>query len=45
MKLSLAAAASQSARVMVDNLGMRDGAEGLRAFVEKRHPVWEGDEK
>lgn len=45
MMQSLSKAADQSAQVMVDNLGMRDGAEGLRAFVEKRHPVWEENEK
>ncbi|CAG5927311.1 unnamed protein product [Menidia menidia] len=26
--------------VMVDNLALRDGQEGIRAFIEKRKPVW-----
>ncbi|XP_049330313.1 enoyl-CoA hydratase domain-containing protein 3, mitochondrial [Astyanax mexicanus] len=32
--------------VMVDNLSLRDGQEGIRAFIEKRRPVWtNSDEK
>ncbi|XP_072528536.1 enoyl-CoA hydratase domain-containing protein 3, mitochondrial [Salminus brasiliensis] len=26
--------------VMVDNLALHDGQEGIRAFIEKRRPVW-----
>jgi len=26
--------------VMVDNLALRDGQEGIGAFVEKRPPTW-----
>ncbi|KAK5877020.1 hypothetical protein CesoFtcFv8_026309 [Champsocephalus esox] len=29
-----------ASRVMVDNLALRDGQEGIRAFIEKRKPVW-----
>ncbi|XP_051976705.1 enoyl-CoA hydratase domain-containing protein 3, mitochondrial [Xyrauchen texanus] len=34
-----AAYASASA-AMVENLALRDGQEGIRAFLEKRRPVW-----
>lgn len=34
------AAYATTSRVMVDNLALRDGQEGIRAFVEKRRPVW-----
>ncbi|KAJ8261773.1 hypothetical protein GJAV_G00158250 [Gymnothorax javanicus] len=34
------AAYSTASRVMVDNLALRDGQEGIRAFLEKRKPVW-----
>lgn len=27
-------------KVMVDNLTLRDGQEGIEAFVQKRKPVW-----
>lgn len=31
---------------MVENLSYADGQEGIRAFIEKRKPVWShGDEK
>nr|XP_057923777.1 enoyl-CoA hydratase domain-containing protein 3, mitochondrial [Doryrhamphus excisus] len=29
-----------ASKVMVDNLALRDGQEGIRAFIEKRKPVW-----
>ncbi|KAK6624146.1 hypothetical protein RUM44_011004 [Polyplax serrata] len=31
------------ARVMTDNLKLVDGQEGLKSFVEKRHPNWRND--
>ena len=31
-----------TAQVMVDNMLARDAEEGISAFIEKRHPVWEG---
>ncbi|XP_028305936.1 enoyl-CoA hydratase domain-containing protein 3, mitochondrial [Gouania willdenowi] len=34
------AAYATASRVMVDNLALRDGQEGIRAFFEKRKPVW-----
>lgn len=34
------AAYAIACNVMVDNLALRDGQEGIRAFVEKRKPVW-----
>ncbi|KAI1888056.1 hypothetical protein AGOR_G00181120 [Albula goreensis] len=34
------AAYATTSRVMVDNLALRDGQEGIRAFLEKRKPVW-----
>ncbi|XP_067110625.1 enoyl-CoA hydratase domain-containing protein 3, mitochondrial [Osmerus mordax] len=34
------AAYATASRVMVDNLSLRDGQEGIRAFFEKRNPVW-----
>lgn len=34
------AAYAIASKVMVDNLSLRDGQEGIRAFVEKRKPVW-----
>lgn len=29
-----------ASQVMVDNLGLRDGQEGIGAFIQKRKPVW-----
>ncbi|XP_078092085.1 enoyl-CoA hydratase domain-containing protein 3, mitochondrial [Mustelus asterias] len=29
-----------TARVMVDNLALRDGQEGIQSFIQKRKPVW-----
>ncbi|KAL6116615.1 echdc3 [Pungitius sinensis] len=34
------AAYTTASKVMVDNLALRDGQEGIRAFIEKRKPVW-----
>lgn len=34
------AAYATASRVMVDNLALRDGQEGIRAFLEKRKPAW-----
>lgn len=31
-----------TAEVMVENMLARDAEEGISAFIEKRHPVWEG---
>lgn len=34
------AAYATTSKVMVDNLALRDGQEGIKAFIEKRKPVW-----
>ncbi|MCI4382110.1 hypothetical protein PGIGA_G00259870 [Pangasianodon gigas] len=34
------AAYATATAVMVDNLALRDGQEGIRAFLEKRRPLW-----
>ncbi|XP_056133317.1 enoyl-CoA hydratase domain-containing protein 3, mitochondrial [Lampris incognitus] len=34
------AAYAMASKVMVDNLALRDGQEGIRAFIDKRKPVW-----
>lgn len=34
------AAYATASKVMVENLALRDGQEGIRAFIEKRKPVW-----
>uniref|UniRef100_A0A4W4DWY6 Enoyl-CoA hydratase domain-containing protein 3, mitochondrial n=1 Tax=Electrophorus electricus TaxID=8005 RepID=A0A4W4DWY6_ELEEL len=34
------AAYATAVAVMVDNLALRDGQEGIRAFLEKRRPMW-----
>lgn len=34
------AAYATASKVMVDNLALKDGQEGIRAFIEKRRPVW-----
>ncbi|XP_062238603.1 enoyl-CoA hydratase domain-containing protein 3, mitochondrial isoform X2 [Platichthys flesus] len=34
------AAYATASKVMVDNLALSDGQEGIRAFIEKRKPVW-----
>ncbi|XP_071804707.1 enoyl-CoA hydratase domain-containing protein 3, mitochondrial-like isoform X1 [Asterias amurensis] len=30
----------QAGDVMVHNLALKDGQEGIRAFIQKRHPTW-----
>ncbi len=42
IEMGLADAYDHAARVMVENLLARDAEEGISAFVEKRHPTWEG---
>jgi len=32
-----------AARVMVENMLARDAAEGIGAFLDKRHPTWTGE--
>ncbi|XP_070848089.1 enoyl-CoA hydratase domain-containing protein 3, mitochondrial isoform X2 [Chaetodon trifascialis] len=34
------AAYATASKVMVDNLALRDGQEGIQAFIQKRKPVW-----
>lgn len=34
------AAYATASKVMVDNLALLDGQEGIRAFIEKRRAVW-----
>ena len=34
---------SLAGKVMVDNLALGDGQEGIKAFIEKRKPVWSHD--
>ncbi|KAL3888108.1 hypothetical protein ACJMK2_000489 [Sinanodonta woodiana] len=36
---------SLSEKAMVDNLALVDGQEGIKAFVEKRKPVWPSSKK
>jgi len=31
---------SDASNIMVENLSMRDGKEGIGAFIEKRKPDW-----
>ena len=38
----LAEAYAYASKVMVDNMMMRDAAEGISAFLDKRKPKWEG---
>ena len=40
-EMPLAEAYDYAARVMVENLMMKDASEGIGAFVEKRTPTWE----
>ena len=41
IELPLAEAYQEVASVMTENLMARDAAEGIGAFLEKRHPQWE----
>jgi len=41
-EMSLDEAYRLTTRVMVENMLARDAEEGISAFIEKRHPVWEG---
>lgn len=40
MSQSRDAAYTSACAAMLDNLELQDGQEGIRAFLEKRHPVW-----
>ncbi|XP_059367831.1 enoyl-CoA hydratase domain-containing protein 3, mitochondrial [Carassius carassius] len=40
MTLGRDAAYASAAAAMLENLTLRDGQEGIRAFLEKRKPVW-----
>jgi len=40
LEMTAAEAYSEGGRVMVDNIALCDGQEGIRGFVEKRPPVW-----
>uniref|UniRef100_A0ABM5GLX2 Enoyl-CoA hydratase domain-containing protein 3, mitochondrial n=1 Tax=Pogona vitticeps TaxID=103695 RepID=A0ABM5GLX2_9SAUR len=40
MEQDLSAAYGTTSRVMVDNLAMKDGQEGIEAFISKRKPAW-----
>ncbi|NWX83951.1 ECHD3 protein, partial [Nothoprocta pentlandii] len=40
MTQDLDTAYRMTAQVMVDNLTLRDGQEGIEAFIQKRKPVW-----
>ncbi|XP_025044222.2 enoyl-CoA hydratase domain-containing protein 3, mitochondrial isoform X2 [Pelodiscus sinensis] len=40
MALDLDAAYRMTSQIMVDNLTLKDGQEGIEAFIQKRKPVW-----
>ncbi|XP_030425351.1 enoyl-CoA hydratase domain-containing protein 3, mitochondrial isoform X1 [Gopherus evgoodei] len=40
MALDLDAAYRMTSQVMVDNLTLKDGQEGIEAFIQKRKPTW-----
>ena len=42
-EMSLDDAYALTARVMVENMLARDAAEGIGAFLDKRHPTWTGE--
>ncbi|ROL52704.1 Enoyl-CoA hydratase domain-containing protein 3, mitochondrial [Anabarilius grahami] len=39
------AAYARASAAMVENLALRDGQEGVRAFLEKRKPVWSNSDE
>jgi len=41
--MPLADAYAYTARVMTENMLVRDAEEGIGAFLEKRAPVWTGE--
>lgn len=43
IEMPLAEAYDYAARVMVENMLARDAAEGIGAFLDKRHPTWTGE--
>ena len=38
--MSLADAYAYTARVMAENMMLAETAEGIQAFIDKRHPEW-----
>jgi len=42
-EMGLDDAYAYAARIMAENMMARDAGEGISAFLEKRHPVWEGN--
>jgi enoyl-CoA hydratase/carnithine racemase len=42
LEMPLAEAYKYASEVMVENMLVRDAAEGIGAFIEKREPKWEG---
>ncbi|OWF47029.1 Enoyl-CoA hydratase domain-containing protein 3, mitochondrial [Mizuhopecten yessoensis] len=45
MNLERKEAYTLTSKVMVENLSLGDGQEGIRAFIEKRKPSWSHDTK
>lgn len=43
IEMPLEEAYDYAARVMVENMLARDAAEGIGAFLDKRHPTWTGE--
>ena len=40
LPMNLADAYALASEAMIENMGFDDAAEGIGAFVEKRHPHW-----